>query len=511
MLIYAVHHCCGVKVFQGGSWYIQPPNRKGHKFITVFPNKMASGCSSTSDKERHPVQQGIEDTSVDYYDIMVIGKTGMGKTSTADKLLVASLDGHNIRRSEPEMPAERIKVENFSLWVLSEAEEEDIKRVTVRLKRIAHFQALDNPHQRINTEGQEDGGTTLNFELISNESTKIRVLDVPGFFGDGDAGLALASADEKANYAASVALGRMRNILQIQATMHMKFRRILYFLPVHGALRRLDAYLETELTTLAKYFGEKIFKNMVVIVTLPVESYVGGNTVTFPESSLELTKKHFNIVLSRSLSQKDDLPEPAFLFISMNDTCETVLKNVKSSRVASEYVTLELDTQICARCASKVHSVRAEKIAVHSNEKGSAAIPYDESTCHPLFIPKHSRVTRFLGGIVYVVSLHAFCRGIRMKEKCIECQREPGSRGCKRVKTKYPLGGQYLVVDHTNNTREPIAFERAGREQDREGLPQQRNPASGVQASATTQRGVRLGMSQGGGITESYYNNRKGT
>ena len=90
---------------------------------------MASGCSSTSDKERHPVQQGIEDTSVDYYDIMVIGKTGMGKTSTADKLLVASLDGHNIRRSEPEMPAKRIKVENFSLWVLSKAEEEDIKRI----------------------------------------------------------------------------------------------------------------------------------------------------------------------------------------------------------------------------------------------------------------------------------------------------------------------------------------------------------------------------------------------
>lgn len=468
---------------------------------------MASGGSRGGQR---PVQQGIEDTSVDYYDIMVIGKTGMGKTSTADKLLVANHGGQPYRHSEPAAAAtERINVENFSLWVVSDAEDGEIKRVTKRLKRIAHIRELDNPHQRINSEGQDNSETTLNFELISNELTRVRVLDVPGFFGDGDAGAALSGADEKANYAANVALKRMRNILQIQAAMHMKFRRILYFLPVHGALRRRDAYLETELTTLAKYFGAKIFKNMVVIITLPVESYIGGGNVVFPDNSFEMTRKNFNALLTRSLSQDEDLPEPAFLFISMNDTCETILENVKGSQVASEYVTLELDTQMCARCGSKVHSVKAEKIAVCSDERGEGAIPYDESTCHPLFIPKHSRVTRILGGIVYVVTLHNFCRGIRLKEKCVECQQEPGTRGCKKVKTKYPLGRQYLIVDHTHSTREPIRFEPDDKH-DQRVLPPQSNALKSAQGSSTMAAQQTAQFDPARSITASYFE-RKGT
>jgi hypothetical protein len=92
---------------------------------------------------------------------------------------------------------------------------------------------------------------TPDFELISNESTKIRVLDVPGFYGEGDAGTTLTISVQVAN---QIAL-RMRNILRVQSEMKLKLRRILYFLPVHGALRRSDAYLEMELSTLAKYFG----------------------------------------------------------------------------------------------------------------------------------------------------------------------------------------------------------------------------------------------------------------
>ena len=36
-------------------------------------------------------QQGIE--GVSYYDIMVIGKTGQGKSTTTDKLLIANPTG----------------------------------------------------------------------------------------------------------------------------------------------------------------------------------------------------------------------------------------------------------------------------------------------------------------------------------------------------------------------------------------------------------------------------------
>ncbi len=50
---------------------------------------------------------------------------------------------------------------------------------------------------------------TPDFELISNESTKVCVLDVSGFFGEGDAGTALTIPIEKANNSAMVALRRM--------------------------------------------------------------------------------------------------------------------------------------------------------------------------------------------------------------------------------------------------------------------------------------------------------------
>jgi len=39
------------------------------------------------------IQEGIEGTGIDYYDILVIGKTGMGKSTTADKLVIANLKG----------------------------------------------------------------------------------------------------------------------------------------------------------------------------------------------------------------------------------------------------------------------------------------------------------------------------------------------------------------------------------------------------------------------------------
>ena len=41
------------------------------------------------------IPEGIEDNLIDYYDIMVIGRTGMGKSTTSDKLIMADLDGHN--------------------------------------------------------------------------------------------------------------------------------------------------------------------------------------------------------------------------------------------------------------------------------------------------------------------------------------------------------------------------------------------------------------------------------
>lgn len=349
-------------------------------------------------------QQGIEDSAINYYDVMVIGKTGTGKSTTADKLLVANpngLDFQGTENSEPVQKEKCVNVEDLSIWLVSGVPDE-VHRVKTRLKNITYFRSLGNAHEQINefhSESQLHNRRTSNFELISNDSTMIRILDVPGFFGEDDTGKSLASADNKAHSATNVALGRMRNILQIQSAMHLKFRKILYFLPIHGALRWSDGYLETELSVLAKYFGRSIFDCMIVITTMPSETYCGDNEVIFPQRSVDITKKNLASVLARVLPSERNLPEPPILFISMTHTCETILTNVMNTHVASDYVTIRFDSRICARCGCKMDVIKStqakddatsdSRITVYTE---SGAIPYGESTCHPLLVPKHTKV-----------------------------------------------------------------------------------------------------------------------
>ncbi len=420
---------------------------------------MATGRSSSS------TQQG---GTIDYNDIMIVGKTGMGKTTTADKLLVANPDGHNYQgaeHSEPTVESEHVRADDLSIWLLSDTPNE-ITRVKQRLKNLIFFRGLNEPHEEINRSHsvEEDSNRpTLSFELVSNESTKVRVLDVPGFFGEGDAGACIASAGEKAQHSVSVAVGRMRMILQIQTAMHMNFRRILYFLPLHGALKRLDAYLETELTTLAKYFGKSIFNCMVVAATMPSEAFEDGNQVTLSDRAIAQTKQNFAAILSRVFPNERELPDPPVIYVSMADTCEAVLAKVMNAPVACDHIALEFDTLICARCGSKAKVVKSEKVAVYTDETETNTIPYDESACHPLFIPKYTKVDRILGGIAHLVTFGQFLGrwpSFRsLHEECVRCQKAPGSHGCTPVRTRCEMYRKYFMVDHTSNTTEPIVFE----------------------------------------------------
>ena len=420
---------------------------------------MATGGTASAGSVTHA------DTAVDYYDIMVVGKTGMGKSTTADKLLIANPDGCDYKgaqHTEPVVENQRMNSEDLSIWLLSDAPDE-ISRVEQRLKNLIFFRGLNEPHQEVNSRSDEND-PTLSFELISNESTRVRVLDVPGFFGVGDAGTSVALAGEKAQSAVNVALGRMRMVLQIQATMCINFRRILYFLPIRGSLRRSDSYLETELTTLANYFGKSIFLCMVVVITYTPDAYEDGHNLTFSESAIARTSDIFCNVLSRALPRERNLPSPPIVFISMMDTCETILKKIMNANVTCDFITLEFDTQMCARCGNKTKFIKSKKITVCVDETDTTnTIPYDESTCHPLFLPKYTKIKKILGGIVHLTPLGRYFQNWprfgEIHEECARCGKAPGSHGCTLVKTRCELYGEYFMVDHTNNTREPISFE----------------------------------------------------
>ena len=414
-------------------------------------------------------QQGIDDSTIDYYDIMVIGKTGMGKSTTADKLLIANPDGYDYRgsqHSEPVVTGEQMTLDNLIIWLLSDAPDEQL-RVTTRLKNLHFFRSMDDPHQEINQfhAGEQNvSGITIGCELISNEATKVRVLDVPGFFGQGDTGAHDGSPSEKAQCTMDVALNTMRKILQIQAAMHMKFRRILYFLPEQGGLKRSSSLLELELTTMAKYFGRAIFECMVVIATLPAEVYeFAQGAVVFSDAAMAKTRKHFDIALSHALpNEKKDLPKPPIVFISLTDSCETVFANIEKAVVASNEIELEFDPMVCARCGIKAKMIKSEKIAAYTGEGESSVIPYDESTCHPMLVPKYTKVVKFLGGVAHLLTMKKFLGKWpsfgTLDEVCIACRNQPGSRGCLQVNSVYKLKGNELTVEHTQKTKEPVVF-----------------------------------------------------
>ena len=74
---------------------------------------------------------------------------------------------------------------DLGVWLISDAEDE-IERVTTRLKNLVFYRSLDKPHDYVNSVYNKKAKmATLKPQLISNETTKVRVLDVPGFFGKG--------------------------------------------------------------------------------------------------------------------------------------------------------------------------------------------------------------------------------------------------------------------------------------------------------------------------------------
>ena len=165
-------------------------------------------------------------------------------------------------------------------------------------------------------------------QLISNETTKIRILDTPGFFRDSDGG-SEASLEEIAQGAAASALATMRDVLRIQAMMQVQIRRIIYFLPVRGPLKRSQKALQLELEQMV-YFGKSAFDCMVFVATVTpdVYQYISPDVIPFSDRDYAKTRMNFQSTIRRVLPRDIVLPDdkPPIVFLSMHDTCEDILK-----------------------------------------------------------------------------------------------------------------------------------------------------------------------------------------
>ena len=433
-------------------------------------------------------QEGIESTVIECYDIMVIGMTGQGKSTTADKILIANPDGIDYCNEAGDDQIyegdQQRRMEDLTIWVLSN-EEDQLERVQTRLKNLVFYRKLDDPHDEINKSMDAKMAvyvSTSECELFSNETTNVRVLDVPGFFGMDNPNQAEEVNAPAAGFPMTASLHNMsqnhlaimRSILRIQAAMRMKFQRILYFLPFRGPIEKGNMVLQQELQLMAYYFGDSIFQSIVLVATVP--GYLSrlprlSEDDIFPQAQKEQTQRHFQQILRQVLSVQADepVPNPPVIFVSLADCCETVLEKVKAAEVEQNGLELQFVSSVCARCSMKIGLVRGEKVAGAFGNDLTRGMPYEESTCHPILVPKYTRLQRIKEGIAYIVSKLKWKKGENWPnfdvEMCPACGRDAGQQGCMQIGQQYVIqkGKGTIVVDHSHRI-DPVVIEEEHRE-----------------------------------------------
>lgn len=413
---------------------------------------------------------------IDYYDIMVIGRTGMGKSTTSDKLVIANPDGHDYRGEEhPDQEIineNQMQMSDLCVWLVPDGAEDDIKK---HLKDLIMARSLDEPHKEVTDIIYKGSNVaTTRCQVFSNETTKTRVLDVPGFFGEDLSG---KPKQDTANQVTITGVRIMREILRIQALLRMHFRRIIYFIPERGPLERPYKALQMELEQMLHYFGKVIFNCMMLVVTQPanVYKYIPPDMVPFSDEDHTMTRDNFAITLRRALKlQEDDKSAdhiiPPIVFLSMRNSCEDVMKKVKKAPVISQQLTIPFECQACSRCGLKAKWLKNKenkkvKIACYAGDDPTLSIPYEESQCHPMIIPKYYKITKIIGGIAHIIT------GKKFKDKwpdfhneddeiCIACNQIPGTPGCQNVRTNYVFWDEFSIfVDHRSDPIEPIFIE----------------------------------------------------
>ena len=430
-----------------------------------------------------------------YYNIMLIGTTGQGKSTTADKLLIANPSQHHyeggIPQREPVLNKQhcQLKMDDITMWLLHASSE--IPEAKTRVKCLIYFRKRDDPHKKVNDARDSKmkiftttkecevlsnetskvrvmdvpgfrrvrsalaSGANAVFkpitecEVLSNETTKVRIMDVPGFF-DGASVLAAKNqleVPEGANPMSPLDMNNldiMRKIIRIQTALSMKFNRILYFLPERGPLETSHEILQMELEQMVHFFGKSIFDCMVLIATVNPDAYqyLQPDVVPFSSDTEMKIRRKFqealnNISLNR-VPLGEQLPDqkPPIVFISMNDTCEDIYANIKSAPVIYNGMRLVYKHGICDYCGHEIKFLGDP----------SCCIPYKQSLCHPLMIQKNLGITKLLnfGGIYRTLTGKSY----QPDENCIHCRKIPGESGCMKVRTYYIVKNETLLVDH---------------------------------------------------------------
>lgn len=381
-----------------------------------------------------------DDPPSDYYDILMLGRTGQGKSTTANKLLQVN---------NPD-----------SVLVYRDGDGDSGAAGKAAVPVFEMGDGMDS--------------VTSECKLISNEMSMIRVLDTPGF----------ADTRETREHGVFRSnLRTFRSILRAQDANDLAFCRVLYFLPLRGPLERADGVLQEEIKLIHGYLGEEVFKIMVIIATNRKKK--NGKQEDFDEDDLERTEKTFMKALEIIIGPKviDRCPPILYLpFLEKNvihrvvgapvlyeeplkqpvvvDFSQSSLKIeelVRREKLKHKGRKLQFRDR-CVRCSSKLiyentkHRGRVPvRIVIDEGGETEETIPYSDSKCHPYLLPKHSEVTKFLGGVAHLATFGVFVgigkiRGKKLwpgftnhDEFCAGCKGPPTAGGCMKVGKEFIL------------------------------------------------------------------------
>lgn len=103
---------------------------------------------------------------------------------------------------------------------------------------------------------------TKSCQLLTNDRVtgpRLRILDSPGF--------APSDALNRGYNIYQANLAILREILTVQAREGLAFKRILYFVPGREPPERADSTLQEEISVMHYFFGTTIFENMILVAT----------------------------------------------------------------------------------------------------------------------------------------------------------------------------------------------------------------------------------------------------